>query len=290
MDFAERKTQNLSQIRQAAGFLRARLAGRSPEIGIILGSGLSGAVPTLKDPAVVPYDEIPGFPRTTVSGHEGKLIVGDWAPARSGLSLGVAVMQGRFHYYEGHLMESIGLPLRVLRELGVRRLLSTSAVGSLKRSIRPGDIVVLKDHMNFMGINPLRGFHQKEFGEMFPDMGSAYTPALRKAALQVCRRLKIPVTEGVYAAVAGPSYETPSEIRAFAMLGGDVVGMSTAPEVIISRQMGLEVLGLSWISNMAAGLSKETLSHPDVLALGKRMSERLRLIIEALLDRFIEEG
>jgi purine-nucleoside phosphorylase len=264
-------------VRHAARYLRTHASGFRPDVAVILGSGLKGAVPELQKTRVIDYSSIPGFPRTTVKGHAGRLVMG----RIRGLS--VAVLQGRFHYYEGHPMESIVLPLRVLEYLGLKTVIITAAVGSLHQGLKPGHVAVLRDHMNFMGRNPLRGFHEEEFGEMFPDMADAYTPALRRLALAECRRLRIPAREGVYVAVGGPSYETPAEIRAFRMLGADVVGMSTVPEVIAARQMGLQILGLSWISNLAAGISHQGLSHADVIALGERVAERLRRLLTAVL-------
>jgi purine-nucleoside phosphorylase len=266
-------------IRRASNYLRSRAPGFRPTIAVVLGSGLSKAVPDLSAIRTIPYSDIPGFPRTTVAGHAGKLLLGRCGAAQ------VAVMQGRFHYYEGHSMESIALPLRVLEYLGLKTLVITSAVGSMRDTIRPGDLCLISDHINLMGRNPLRGFHEEEFGEMFPDLTGAYDPALRKVALAACRKRKIPAHEGVYLAVGGPSYETPAEIRAFRLLGGDVVGMSVVPEVIASRQMGVKVLAITWISNRAAGLSRATLSHPEVLALGESVSARLRGLLSDLLRK-----
>jgi len=267
----------IHSIRRAVDFVRTRAPKARPEIGVILGSGLSKASPALSGAEVIPYSQIPGFPRTTVAGHEGKLTLGTVGRT------GVAVMQGRFHYYEGHSMESIALPIRMLEYMGLKTLLITSAVGSMQLRVKPGQIVVIKDHMNFMGRNPLRAFHEEEFGDMFPDMNGAYDPALRKKAVQACRRYKIPVSEGVYTAVGGPSYETPAEVRAFQRLGGDVVGMSVVPEVVVARQMGVRVLALSWVANMASGLTKESLTHAEVLSMGESNSKRLRMILDDLL-------
>lgn len=267
-------------VRRAAEALRAASGSApAPAVGIILGSGLSDALPELEDAAVLPYGGIPGFPRTTVAGHAGRLVLG----RRGGV--GVAAMQGRFHYYEGHAMQDIAFPIRVLGELGVRTLIVTSAVGSMRASLKPGHIAVLKDHINLMGVNPLRGPHEERFGAMFPDLLDAYDPALRKLALKTARSLKITAREGVYVAVSGPSYETPAEIRAFRRLGGDVVGMSTVPEVIAARQLGVKVLCLSWVANLASGLAKEPLSHPDVLSFGRSSAGRIRRLLENLLER-----
>lgn len=270
-------------VRAAAAAIRRLAPGFVPDVAVILGSGLAGSAPELRGAREIPYARIPGFPRPTVKGHQGKLIIGE--RPRSGGGLKVAVLSGRFHYYEGHPMESIALPVRALRELGLKTLIVTSAVGSMRRALRPGSICVVRDHMNFIGANPLRAFHQEAFGEMFPDLSGAYTPELRRLALAECRRGGIPAREGVYTAVCGPSYETPAEIRAFARLGGDIVGMSVVPEVIPARQLGLRILALSWVANMAAGIIRETLTHGDVLALGRRMTPRLKSLLGGILDR-----
>lgn len=263
----------INQIRAAAAYIKKKAPGFHPEIGFVLGSGLAKAVPPLEDAVTIPYNAIPGFPRTTVPGHEGKLILGR-AQGRA-----AAVMQGRFHYYEGHAMESIALPVRTLEYLGLKTLVVTAAVGSMKPKIKPGHFAVLTDHINLMGRNPLRAFHEEEFGTMFPDMSDAYDPALSKALLSVCRKRKVVAHQGVYVAVGGPSYETAAEIRAFRILGGDVVGMSVVPEVIPARQMGMKVAALVWISNMAAGLPGSIQNHGDVLALGAKVSDDLRGVL-----------
>ncbi len=267
----------VNQIRAAAAHIKKRVPAFRPDAGFVLGSGLAKSVPPLQKAVTIPYNEIPGFPRTTVPGHEGKLILGR-AAGKS-----VAVMQGRFHYYEGHSMESIALPVRVLEYMGLKTLIVTAAVGSMREKIKPGHFTVVTDHVNLMGRNPLRAFHEEEFGTMFPDMTEAYDPRLRRLMLQVCRRRKVPTHEGVYTAVGGPYYETPAEIRAFRTLGGDVVGMSVVPEVIPARQMGLTVAALVWTSNMAAGLPGSVQNHGDVLALGARVSDNLRAVLSDLI-------
>jgi len=269
----------VGSIRRAADFVRSQAPGFKPEVAIILGSGLSKAVPPLAGAVTIPYSQIPGFPRTTVTGHEGKLILGEYN-RRS-----VAVMQGRFHYYEGHSMESIALPIRVLEYMGLKTLFITSAVGSMQPNVKPGHFVAITDHINFMGRNPLRAFHEEEFGEMFPDLTGAYDAKLTKLAIAVSKKNKVPVHEGVYVASGGPSYETPAEIKAFRMLGGDVVGMSVVPEVVVARQMGLRVGALVWVANLAAGMKGATLSHPDVLALGAKVSSNLCSVLQDLIKQ-----
>ncbi len=267
----------INLIRKAASFIKKQAPGFRPDIGFILGSGLAKAVPNMERALTIPYRDIPGFPRTTVPGHEGKLILGR-AAGRS-----VAVMQGRFHYYEGHAMESIALPVRALEYMGLKTLVVTAAVGSMREKVKPGHFIVVSDHINFMGRNPLRAFHEEEFGTMFQDMTAAYDPRLRRLVLATCRKRKVPAHEGVYVAVGGPSYETPAEIRAFRAIGGDVVGMSVVPEVIPARQMGIKTAALVWTSNMAAGLPGSIQNHGDVLALGARVSDDLRAVLGDLI-------
>lgn len=267
----------IGAIRKAAAFIKKQAPGFTPDIGFVLGSGLAKAVPPLEKTLTIPYRDIPGFPRTTVPGHEGKLILG-----RS-FGRSVAVMQGRFHYYEGHAMESIALPIRALEYMGLKTLIVTAAVGSMREKVKPGHFTVITDHINLMGRNPLRAFHEEEFGTMFPDMTRAYDARLGKVVLAACRKRKVTVHEGVYVAVGGPSYETPAEIRAFRALGGDVVGMSVVPEVIPARQMGLTTAALVWTSNMAAGLPGAIQNHGDVLALGARVSDDLRGVLSDLI-------
>ncbi|MBI4371996.1 MAG: purine-nucleoside phosphorylase [Elusimicrobia bacterium] len=266
-----------ARVRAAAAALRRKAPGFRPEVAVVLGSGLAGAVPSLDETTAISYRGIPGFPRPTVPGHEGRLILG------RAVGRGVAVLQGRFHYYEGHAMEDIALPLRALRALGLETLIVTAAVGSLRKEAKPGHFVVVSDHINLMGANPLRGFHQKKYGTMFPSLLNAYDPALRRALLAACRRAGAPAREGVYAALSGPSYETPAEIRALRRLGADVVGMSVAPEVIPARQMGVRAAALAWVSNMAAGLPGSTQDHAEVLALGGRVSRNLRGVLSDFL-------
>ena len=267
----------IGAIRKAAAFVKKKAPGFRPDVGFVLGSGLAKAVPALEKAITIPYRDIPGFPRTTVPGHEGKLILGR-AHGKA-----VAVMQGRFHYYEGHAMESIALPVRTLEYMGLKTMIVTAAVGSMRPQNKPGHFTVVTDHINLMGRNPLRAFHEEEFGTMFPDMTQAYDKRLSKAMLAICKKRKVPAHEGVYVAVGGPSYETPAEIRAFRALGGDVVGMSVVPEVVPARQMGITTAGLVWTSNMAAGLPGSIQNHGDVLALGARVSDDLRGVLGELI-------
>ena len=267
----------LKAVAVAAGWLKSRTGGRKPSIAIIAGSGLADALPELEDKLVIPYKKIPGFPSPTVKGHKGELIFG-----RLG-SKEVVVMRGRFHYYEGRPINFIAFPIRVLGALGVKKLILTAAVGSLKPSIKPGDLLLLKDHINLMGSNPLMGNYDPVFGEMFPDMNEPYDALLRETAVKTAKKLGLPVKTGVYAAVTGPSYETPAEVKVYRLLGGDVAGMSVVPENIAARQLKMRVLGLCWISNFTSGISKITLSHDEVLKLGAAVSVRIKALLESLL-------
>ena len=272
----------VKMIERAAAFVRSKRAVR-PKIGLVLGSGLSGAVPALQNELVLPYEKIPGFPKPTVQGHSGKLALGTHA------GLPVAVLQGRYHFYEGHPMATVTFPIRLLKALGVETLLLTSAVGSINPKIRPGDFVFLKDHINLMGNHPLIGQYHPSFGPMFPDMSEVYDRDLRRSGLRLAKRLGFRATEGVYVAVSGPSYETPAEIAAFARLGADIVGMSMAPEAIVARQAGMKVFGLSWTANFAAGLSDAPLRHPDVLRLGQVIAGKMLRFLEEFLRQLSHE-
>ncbi|GAB4031013.1 MAG: purine-nucleoside phosphorylase [Elusimicrobiota bacterium] len=266
------------KIKEAALWLNNRTGNFSPEILMITGSGLSNAVPELKDRKVIPYDEIPGFSRTTVSGHKGELWLGEAAGKK------IAVMRGRFHFYEGHHMSYISFPIRLLHYLGARKLIVTAAVGSLKKNIAPGDLVILKDQINMMSDNPLIGNYSPVFGEMFVDMNEPYDIKSVAAAEKICKALKIKAHKGVYFAVTGPAYETAAEVKMYAKLGGDVAGMSVVPEVIVGRQLKMKVLGLAWISNFATGISKKEFDHSLVLKLGETAGEKIKKVIEKLIS------
>jgi len=275
-----RSSDTVSKVSTTAAWLKARTKRFRPSVAIIAGSGLATALPELTNAVSIPYSRIPNFPRTTVQGHKGELVFGRLH------GKDVVIMRGRFHYYEGHRLNFIAFPVRVLSSLGVKALIVTAAVGSLKPSIRPGDFLILKDHINFMGANPLMGNYDRFFGAMFPDMNEPYDAALRREALRIARGLKVRAAEGVYLAVTGPSYETPAEVRAYRMLGGSVAGMSVVPEVIAARQLGMKVLGVCWISNFTSGISTETLEHEDVLRLGEKVSVKMK----ALLEKVISSG
>jgi len=268
----------------AVGAIRER-AQIAPRVGIILGSGLGGFASQVAGAVAIPYAEIPNFPQSTVAGHSGKLVLGTIG------GVPVAVMQGRVHAYEGYAMEQVTFPTRVLGLLGCRTLIVTNAAGGVRPDIPQGSLVAISDHINLTGRNAALGPNEPRFacgpnsGERFFDMSTAYSPELRKLAMAEAERQKIPLSEGVYLAVLGPSFETPAEIRAFRTLGADLVGMSTVHEVIVARHMGIEVLGISLVTNMAAGVTGETIHHEDVMEIGRRVEQQFTGLLTAIVPQ-----
>lgn len=248
------------------------------EIAVILGSGLGGFEAALQNPIEIAYEDIPGFPVSTVPGHAGRFIVGTINGKR------VLVMSGRFHSYEGYSMKKVTLPVRVMSLIGVKTLIVTNAAGAVNESYRPGDLVVLTDFINLSGKNPLRGKNLDKFGPRFPDMTHAFDRELRQIALLEGQRLNLSVHEGVYAWFNGPTYETPAEIRMTRILGGDLVGMSTVPETIVARHSGMKVLGISSVTNMAAGVLDSPINHEEVLAAGAAVRESFKKLVTAVID------
>lgn len=249
------------------------------EIALILGSGLGGFEEVLQDPVELAYEDIPGFPLSTVPGHAGRFIAGTIAEKR------VLVMSGRFHSYEGYSQRKVTLPVRVMRLVGAETLIVTNAAGAVNQAYQPGDLVVLSDFLNLSGKNPLRGPNLDQFGPRFPDMSEAYDRELRALALQEATRLGIRVQEGVYSWFNGPCYETPAEIRMARTLGADLVGMSTVPETIVARHCGMRVLGISSVTNMAAGVLDSPINHEEVLAAGKAVRQSFKQLVMAVIDR-----
>ena len=275
-------------MRQAASKIKA-LTSLRPGLGLVLGSGFGSVLDEIEEVAVISYAKLPGFPQPTVAGHAGKLVIGKLA------GVPVMALSGRAHFYEGHSMERVTFAVRTLAACGVCNVLLTNAAGGINRRFRVGDFMLLTDHINFMGVNPLRGAfapvseltkselvkgptnsptHLFTNSMRFVDLTQAYDPSLSRMLVRAARSAKVKLHRGVYLAVSGPSYETPAEIRAFKRLGADAVGMSTVPEVIVARQLGLRVVALSCITNLAAGISKTSLSHDDVLDVGKRVHAR----------------
>ncbi|ART76950.1 purine-nucleoside phosphorylase [Sutcliffiella horikoshii] len=249
---------NLDAIKKSAEYINAKLSNK-PEIGLILGSGLGVLAEEIQNPVVIPYTEIPEFPVSTVEGHAGQLVIGELEGKT------VIAMQGRFHFYEGYAMEKVTFPVRVMKYIGVEKLIVTNAAGGVNESFEAGDLMILTDHINNMGTNPLIGPNNNELGARFPDMSEPYCKQLRKLAKDVAAEIGLKVQEGVYVGNTGPSYETPAEVRMLRTLGGDAVGMSTVPEVIVARHSGMKVLGISCISNMAAGILDQPLTHDEVM-------------------------
>ena len=248
-----------------------------PEVGLILGSGLGDYANTLDDVIRIPYSEIPGFPVPTVPGHSGAMVFG----RKAGKS--VLILQGRIHYYEGLSQQEITLPVRVLAALGVKTLVLTNACGGVNLEFKPGDLMLISDHINFSGANPLIGVNLDNFGPRFPDMSDLYTESLRKAIREKAAEAGIALREGVYAMYSGPNYETPAEIRMFRILGADTVGMSTVPEALVAGQCGMQVVGISCITNMAAGVLPVKLSHAEVMETADRVHDVFQKLIDLIL-------
>ena len=270
----------------AAKYILARTNLR-PRIGIVLGSGLGGFADELSAAKRIPYARIPNFPRSTAVGHAGQLVIGKLR-ARDG-DIPVAAMQGRVHFYEGYPLSEVIFPMRVFARMGIRAVILTNAAGGINRNYGQGALVVLSDHINLQGSNPLIGANDQRFGPRFPDMTHAYNRNFRKAALEEGGKLGMVIHEGVYAALTGPSYETPAEIRYLATFGADLVGMSTVPEVIAARHMGVEVLGISCVTNMAAGILDQPLNHEEVLATGARVNDQFIALLRAVIPHIAAE-
>lgn len=256
------------QASAAAEFILARTELR-PGVGIVLGSGLGAFAEQIEGAMAIPFSEIPHFPQSTVPGHSGRLVVG-----RIGATA-VAVMQGRVHAYEGYSSEEVTFPIRVLGRMGVRSLVLTNAAGGINPALHQGQLVLIADHINLSGRNPVSGRNDERFGPRFFDMSEAYSGRLRRLAHEAAHAMEFRLDEGVYLSVLGPSFETPAEIRAFRTMGADLVGMSTVQETIVARHMGIEVLGISCVTNMAAGIQKEPLSHEEVLQTGRQVEAQL---------------
>jgi purine-nucleoside phosphorylase len=263
---------------EAAEFIRRKIKFQ-PKIVLVLGSGLGGFADELSDPTVIPYSQIPHFPATSAIGHAGNLVVGKMS------DIPVAAMQGRAHYYEGHSLQRVTFPIRVFVRMGIKAVLLTNAAGGIGPQLKQGCLVVLNDHINLLGNNPLIGPNDDRFGLRFFDMTQAYDPEYRRMAMEEGQRLGIDIFEGVYAAVTGPSYETPAEIRYLRTIGADTVGMSTVPEVIVARHSDMRVLAISCVTNLAAGISDKPINHEEVLETGERVRGQFVALLKSLLPR-----
>ncbi|WP_050615635.1 purine-nucleoside phosphorylase [Bacillus testis] len=266
------------KIKQSADYILER-AKVKPEIGMILGSGLGVLADEIQDAVCIPYNEIPNFPVSTVQGHAGQFVIG----TLSGKT--VAAMQGRFHFYEGYPMEMVTFPVRVMKLLGIEKVLVTNAAGGVNESFKPGDLMLITDHINFMGTNPLIGRNDERFGPRFPDMSTAYDREYVQMARETAADLDMAIQEGVYFGLTGPTYETPAEVRMVRTLGGDAVGMSTVPEVIVANHSSMRVLGISCITNMAAGILDQPLNHEEVIETTEKVKNDFLLFVKELTKK-----
>jgi len=266
------------RVEEAAAAVRVR-CGETPRVAIVLGSGLGDFAETLPDAVVLPYESLPNWPRSTVVGHAGKLVIGSLAGRR------VAALSGRVHAYEGHDFATVTFAVRVMGRLGVKQLVLTNAAGGINTDFRQGVLMLIQDHINMMGGNPLVGPNDERFGPRFPDMTAVYSPRLRALAGEAAAEAGAFLTHGVYAGLLGPSYETPAEIRFLRTAGADAVGMSTVPEAIVAQHMGMEVLGISCITNMAAGVLDQPLVHEEVLETAKRVRGSFIALLEQIVAR-----
>lgn len=273
------KEELLKKLNEAVDFIKKEIPQTPISCGIILGSGLGNISETLDKKILIPYHEVPHMPTSTTLGHRGNFIFGDFEHKS------IMIMEGRIHYYEGYSMQEITFPIHIMRRFNIRQIIITAAVGSLKTKFKPSDIVLIKDHINLMGENPLRGADFKEPNERFVDLTYTYDKELRNLAKEVAKKNKIKVYEGVYLATCGPSYETPAEIKAFKKLGADVVGMSVVPEAIVAKQLNMKVLGITYIANFAAGLSKKQLSHFEVLETATKVAHKLNILIREIIKK-----
>jgi purine-nucleoside phosphorylase len=273
-------TPAYKKILEARDFVAGKTSLK-PTIGLVLGSGLGAFASQVKADVVIPFADIPNFAKPTVEGHGGKLIIGHVG------GVACAVLQGRTHYYEGHSMEQVVLPIRVLGVLGIKKILLTNAAGGLAAGMTPGDLMIIKDHINIMGTNPLIGTNISELGPRFPDMTDLYSKNIREKMISAFKMLNVPYQVGVYCGLSGPTYETPSEVEYVRRMGGDAVGMSTVPEAIAARHMGVEVGGISCITNLAAGMTGLALSHDEVTETGKLVEEKFTSVLKNILPRLV---
>ncbi len=267
----------VNQINEATVYINNQTKNTQPKIGLILGSGLGVMAEYIENETIIPYEEIPHFPKSTVAGHKGQLVIGQLEGKT------VVAMQGRFHFYEGYDMESVTFPVRVMKALGVEQLLVTNAAGGINENFEPGDLMIIQDHLNLMGTNPLIGPNNEALGPRFPDMSEAYDKKLRNLAAQTAEDIGLSIQKGVYVGNSGPTYETGSEIKMLRILGGDAVGMSTVPEVIVANHAQMDVLGISCISNMAAGILDQPLSHEEVIETTERVREDFIRFVQAIV-------
>jgi purine-nucleoside phosphorylase len=266
------------RVEHAARIIRARF-DEDVRTGVVLGSGLGAFADDLEDSVAIPYEEIPGFARPTVEGHAGHLVLGRVSGST------VAVLQGRFHFYEGYSRDEVTFPMRVFGVMGIKSVVLTNAAGGINIGFDQGSLMIISDHLNLMSTNPLLGPNDERFGVRFPDMSEVYSREFQEIAVAEARSLGLELRRGVYAAMSGPSYETPAEVRMLRTLGADAVGMSTVPEAIVARQMGIRVLGLSCITNMAAGVVDQPINHEEVMETGAQVRDTFRNLLLRIIPR-----
>ncbi len=268
----------ISKINEARDYIKGRI-DFVPEIGLILGSGLGVMGEEVEDKIIIEYSDIPNFPVSTVEGHKSRFIFGTLGGKK------VAVMQGRFHYYEGYHIQQTVFPVWVMKALGISKMIVTNAAGGVNTSFHAGDLMLIRDHINFACVNPLIGPNIEEFGPRFPDMSNAYSKRMSEIALQCAKEIGMIMQEGTYMYLTGPTYETPAEIRALRVLGSDAVGMSTVPEVVVANHCGVEVMGISCITNMAAGILDQPLSHHEVVETAEAVKVNFIKLLKSILER-----
>ncbi len=264
------------KIKQTSDYILSKIS-KQYQVGIVLGSGLGGFDETINTHTVVEYKDIPYFPQSTVPGHKGRFVFGDIN------GVNVMLMSGRFHYYEGYSMQDIAVPIRVMKLLGIEKLILSNAAGGINPDFRAGDFMLIRDHIKFFSDSPMRGKNDETFGERFFDMSNAYDKDLRELAKRCAKEKDIALREGVYAFMSGPNFETPAEIKMLGLLGADVVGMSTVPEVLTAVHCGMRVLGLSCVTNLAAGISKTKLTHQEVMEAGKLANEKFFILVREIV-------
>lgn len=265
-------------MKEAANFIKSKIGNIQPKIGLILGSGLGDLANKINGTSI-PYNEIPKFSKSTVKGHAGQLVIGDLCGKQ------VLAMQGRFHYYEGHPISTVIFPVRVMKELGIDTLIVTNAAGGVNKEFKPGDLMIITDHINMMGTHPLIGQNDDSLGPRFVDMSYAYKKDLKMKAFEAAQEIGITLKRGVYAAMTGPTYETPAEVRMLRTLGADAVGMSTVPEVITANHMGMQVLGVSCITNMAAGILDQPLNHEEVIETSNKARKSFINLLKTVIGK-----
>ncbi|HEX8397231.1 MAG TPA: purine-nucleoside phosphorylase [Pyrinomonadaceae bacterium] len=267
---------------EAAQFIKSKF-DREIQVALVLGSGLGAFADEIENAVKISYEEIPHFARSTVEGHAGRLVLGEIA------GVSVAVQQGRFHYYEGYDLKDVTFPIRVFGLLGIKNLILTNAAGSIDSNFKPGSLMLIHDHLNLMGVNPLRGKNDERFGARFPDMSEVYSRKFQEIAKTAAKEMNFDLRRGVYCALSGPTYETPAEIHYLRYAGADAVGMSTVPEAIIAHHQGMKILAISCVSNYAAGISEEEINHEEVMEIGKLVAETFKNLLKRVIPKIAEE-